>query len=75
MEEKKLPEALVEAQQAVALAPQAVRTNSMLGDVLSAMGRNEEARQAYETALHSAKTIEPEFQVGAAADLEKKLGK
>jgi 4-amino-4-deoxy-L-arabinose transferase-like glycosyltransferase len=75
LEEKKLPEALAEAQQAVALAPQAVRTNSMLGDVLTAMGRTDEARQAYEVALHSAKTIEPEFQVGAAGDLEKKLGK
>jgi 4-amino-4-deoxy-L-arabinose transferase-like glycosyltransferase len=75
LDAKQLPDALSEARQAVALAPDAVRTNAMLGDVLTAMGRPEEARQSYHKALTLAKTIEPEFQVGWVAGLEKKLGK
>ncbi len=75
LDAKQLPEALSEARQAVALAPDAVRTNAMLGDVLTAMGRPEEARQSYQKALTLAKTIEPEFQVGWVDGLEKKLGK
>jgi 4-amino-4-deoxy-L-arabinose transferase-like glycosyltransferase len=70
-----LPEAISQAQQAVALAPDAVRTNAMLGDVLAAMGRAEEARQSYQKALTLAKTVEPEFQVGWVDGLEKKLAK
>jgi 4-amino-4-deoxy-L-arabinose transferase-like glycosyltransferase len=75
LQAKQLPEALSEAQQAVALAPDAVRTNAMLGDVLTAMERAEEARQCYQKALMLAKTVEPEFQVGWVAGLEKKLAK
>lgn len=75
LDAKQLPEALFEAQQAVALAPNAVRTNAILGDVLTAMGRPEEARQSYEKALTLAKTVEPEFQVGWVDGPEKKLGK
>jgi tetratricopeptide (TPR) repeat protein len=74
LDAKLLPEALSEAQQAVALAPDAVRTNAMLGDVLTAMGRAEEARQSYQKALMLAKTVEPEFQVGWVDGLERKLG-
>ncbi len=36
----------------------------MLGDVQSALGRTAEAQRSYETALHLAQTIAPEFQVG-----------
>ncbi len=75
LDEKKLSEALVEAQQAVSLAPDAVKANAVMGDVLAAMGRPDEARQSYHKALALAKTIEPEFQVGWVSDLEKKLGK
>ena len=66
-------EALKEAQQAVALAPNAVRPNAMLGDVLDALHRPEEARAAYQKALGLAQTVEPEFQVGWVADLERKI--
>lgn len=45
----------------------------MLGDVQTAMGRPEEARQSYEKALTLAKTVEPEFQVGWVDGLKKKL--
>src|SRR5262249_15999911 len=55
-------EALIQAQQAVALAPNSVRTNFVLGDVLSGVGRAEEGRQSYKKALNLARTIYPEFQ-------------
>ncbi len=71
--EQKLPEALSEAQQAVALAPDAVKPNAILGDILKAMGRAGEARQCYGKALTLAKTIEPEFQRDWIDGLEKKL--
>jgi hypothetical protein len=65
--------ALQEAQQAVALAPDSAFTNAALGDALSALGRREEARAPYEKALHIAKTVQPDFQVGTVADMQKKL--
>jgi len=68
-----LPEALSEAQQAVALAPDAVNPNVVLGDILAALDRPQEARQSYARALTLAKTIEPEFQVGWVEHLQKKL--
>lgn len=69
----KADEALSEAQRAVALSPNAVACNVVLGDVLAALNRKEEARAAYERALKSAQTIHPEFQVGWLATLQKKL--
>src|SRR6185312_5329315 len=56
---KQLAEALSEAQQSVVLAPDAVEPNAVLGDVLTALQRPQEARQSYEKALHLAETIEP----------------
>jgi 4-amino-4-deoxy-L-arabinose transferase-like glycosyltransferase len=69
----KLDEALNEAQSAVRLAPSAVASKAVLGDVLSALNRKSEARNAYEQALHSARTIHPEFQVGWISRLQRKL--
>lgn len=66
-------QALAEAQAALALAPEAVQTRIMLGDVLAATGRPAEARAEYEKALSLAKTIEPEFQVRSVPDIERKL--
>ncbi|MGA9568122.1 MAG: glycosyltransferase family 39 protein [Candidatus Korobacteraceae bacterium] len=71
--EGKLDDALTEAQRAVELDPNAVATNSALGDVLAALHRKDEARAAYERALTSAQTIHPEFQVGSIPDLQKKI--
>lgn len=68
-------DALTEAQQAVGLAPDAVKPNIALGDVLTALNRPAEARAAYEKALSIAKTVEPEFQIGFARMLEGKLAK
>ena len=70
---KQLPEALAEAQQAVALAPNAVNPNVVLGDVLMAMGQPDEARKWYEKALLLAQTVEPEFQVGWVRGIQQKL--
>ena len=73
LEDGKLDEALSEAQRAVKLAPNAVATNVVLGDVLVALHRKDEARAAYEHALTSAQTIHPEFQVGSILELQKKI--
>jgi predicted negative regulator of RcsB-dependent stress response len=66
-------EALIEAQRAVELAPNAVACNVALGDVLAALNRQPEARTQYEHALQAAQTIHPEFQVGWVSSLQKKL--
>ncbi|MGH9880062.1 MAG: phospholipid carrier-dependent glycosyltransferase, partial [Pyrinomonadaceae bacterium] len=71
---KQPEQALAEAQAAVTLAPNAVQTQLMLGDVLGAMGQAEQARSAYEKALLLAKTIEPEFQIRSLPSIEQKLG-
>jgi len=71
--EGKPNQALIEAQRAVELAPNAVATNVALGDVLAALSRKDEARSAYQRALISAQTIHPEFQVGHVAGIQKKL--
>ena len=73
LEEKKIPEALEEARQAVALAPEAVNVNATMGAVLDAAGQRAEARQYYEKALKLATTVEPAFQEGAVKRLEKRL--
>jgi 4-amino-4-deoxy-L-arabinose transferase-like glycosyltransferase len=70
---KQPEQALVEAQAAVSLAPNAVQTQLMLGDVLGAMGQADQARQAYEKALTLAKTIEPDFQIRSIPSIEQKL--
>jgi Flp pilus assembly protein TadD len=72
--EKQVELALVEAQSAVRLAPNAVDVQLTLGDVLAAMGQTEQAHSAYEKALLLAKTIEPEFQIRSIPNIERKLG-
>jgi 4-amino-4-deoxy-L-arabinose transferase-like glycosyltransferase len=69
----RLSEALGEAQQAVALAPDAVNPDALLGDIFTAMERPAEARVSYQKALRLAKTVEPDFQIGWVKGLEKKL--
>jgi 4-amino-4-deoxy-L-arabinose transferase-like glycosyltransferase len=70
---KNYPEALSEAQQAVALAPNAVQPNALMGDALTALNRPAEAKPYYQKALKLAQTVEPEFQVGWVEGLEKKV--
>jgi 4-amino-4-deoxy-L-arabinose transferase-like glycosyltransferase len=73
LESRQLPEALGEAQQAVAFAPNAVKPNALMGDILLAMQHPEEARVSYQKALTIAKTVEPAFQISWVEGLEKKL--
>ena len=71
--EKKLPEALQEAQQAVALAPDSALVNAVMGTVLDALSRRTEARTYYESALQQALTIQPDFQLSLVPSLKKRL--
>ena len=70
---KRLPEALQEAQQAVALAPDSAEVNAGMGNVLDALGRREEARPYYATALQLALTKQPGFQHSLVAPLKQRL--
>jgi 4-amino-4-deoxy-L-arabinose transferase-like glycosyltransferase len=68
-----LDQALQEAQAAVALAPDSIRTQLALGDILLAMGQPQQARASYERALELAKTVEPEFQIRSVPEIEQRL--
>lgn len=70
---KQADQAQAEAQAAVALAPDAVQPQIVMGDVLRAIGQLEEARSAYEKALALAKTVEPGFQARSIPGIEEKL--
>lgn len=59
---KEASQALQEAQQAVALSPNAVFPNEVLGDVLEDLQRPGEARLYYQKALTLCNNIRPEFQ-------------
>ena len=72
-EAKQLNEALHEAQEAVALAPDSVDTQLMLGDILSDLGQTQQARANFEKALQLAKTIEPEFQIRSIPGIKHRL--
>ena len=70
---QELDEALREAQEAVALAPDAIQTQLELGDVLREMGQPQQARTCYEEALQLAKTIEPDFLIRSVPSIEQGL--
>ena len=71
--EKKLSEALQEAQQAVALAPDSAQVNATMGTVLDALGRRAEARPYFESALQQTQTIQPNFQTWLVPSLKQRL--
>ena len=66
-------QALAEVQAAVSLAPDSVGIQAALGDTLSALHRNDEARAAYQHALTLAETNYPEFQRGWLPGLKRML--
>ena len=70
---KRWQEALQEAQLALALAPDSAGVNASMGNVLDALGRREEARPYYATALQLALTEQPEFQRSLVAPLKQRL--
>ncbi len=71
--EKKVPEALAEAQHAEALAPDSARVNATMGRALDASGRSEDALLYYKKALLLAQTTEPQFQQVLINGLQERL--
>jgi Flp pilus assembly protein TadD len=65
-------EALREAESAKKLDPASATAWKAVGDALEGSGRSAEAREAYQNALH-AKELDPVFQEGLIAELQKKL--
>jgi len=66
-------EALEQAQQALALAPDSATTNATMGSVLDALGRRDEARLYDEKALQIALGMHPGFQKYLVPSLERRL--
>jgi hypothetical protein len=62
-----------EAEAAIAANPDCVPSQVLLGDMMMQLKRTNEARAAYEKALHLAQTVEPEFQSGWVPRLKQKL--
>ena len=71
---KNAPDALSEARQAEALAPDSAAVNDMLGQATEANGQPDDAARYYQKALTIARSVEPGFQAARIADLEKRLG-
>ncbi len=71
---KNAPDALSEARQAEALAPDSAAVNDMLGQAAEANGQPDDAARYYQKALTIAKSVQPGFQEARIADLEKRLG-
>ena len=71
--EHKPEEALALAKEAVAIDPEEITSQTALGDISVAAGHKDEARQAWQAAIESAKRLEPDAQVSYIPDLEAKL--
>ena len=69
--EKKMTEAVAEAEEAARLAPDSAQIQAGLGRTLMAAGRTEEAKQANATALRLAQTVHPEFQESLIRQIRK----
>jgi 4-amino-4-deoxy-L-arabinose transferase-like glycosyltransferase len=67
--------ALPLAREAVAIDPADIISQTTLGDIASALGQKDEARQAWQAAIASARHLEPDAQVSYIPDLEAKLSK
>ena len=66
-------QALSLAREAVVIDPEEIISQTSLGDVAAALGQKDEARQAWQSALVSARRLEPEAQPSYIPDLESKL--
>jgi 4-amino-4-deoxy-L-arabinose transferase-like glycosyltransferase len=71
--QNKAPEALAEAQQAEALAPDSASVNATMGKALDASGRAQEALPYYQKALTLALSVEPQFQESLIKSLQQRL--
>jgi 4-amino-4-deoxy-L-arabinose transferase-like glycosyltransferase len=65
--------ALALAQEAVAIDPEEIYSETALGDAAAALGQKQEARSAWEAAMRAARQLEPEAQVSYLPGLEQKL--
>ena len=75
LEAKQVDQALMEAQQAAEFDPESAQIQLSLGNVLNALDRKEEAREALERAMDLAQKIEPEFQQGTLTTAKAELNK
>ena len=66
-------EALALAREAVAIYPEDILSQTALGDAAAALGQKEQARQAWQAAIDSARQMEPDAQLSYIPDLERKL--
>lgn len=73
MKQKDFAGAVVQAQQAVTIAPDEYQPEMALGDALAATGQKADARTAYGRAMDAVKTMEPEAQEMLGAEVEKKI--
>jgi tetratricopeptide (TPR) repeat protein len=65
--------AVMQAQQAVTIAPDEYEPELTLGDALVAAGRKDEARVAYGRAMRVVETMEPEAQVKMGAEVRSRM--
>jgi len=70
---KQLDAALAEAQTAVQVDPETFQAQMALGDTLTALGRNAEAKSAYQHALAITQTMEPSSAIEFAKQIQPKL--
>jgi len=68
-------EALALAKEAVSIDPEEITSQTALGDAAAALGQKDEAKQAWQAAIASAKQMEPDAQVSYIPGLEAKLKK
>ena len=68
-------QALPLAREAVTIDPEDIISQTALGDITAALGQKDEARQAWQAAIVSARRLEPEAQPSYIPDLEAKLRK
>jgi len=70
-----LASALAEAQTAVAIDPDELQAQMVLGDTLTALGRRLAAKPAYQTALAIAKTMEPSSEAIWVEIIQRKIAR
>ena len=75
LKEQKGEQALAMVHEAVAIDPQDLRSQTALGDVAAALGRKDEARNAWSAAVTLAHQLGSEDQAAVLPELEEKLKK
>ncbi len=68
--QRRLPEAIAEAQAAVQEAPDSAEIHATLGRILMAVGRTAEGQRELTTAVHLARTIHPDYQASLIRQIE-----